>query len=95
MKIGKKYDTILLGQKVRFTYVIPANEYGTMAHDLLEHLIKSETSKEEFSKQASDRFDEYLVFNPSDNKVLVENCRKDFIKMMQNAYEMEENCKTE
>ena len=71
--------------------VIPANEYGTMAHDLLEHLIKSETSKEEFSKQASDRFDEYLVFNPSDNKVLVENSRKDFIKMMQNAYEMEGN----
>ena len=28
LKIGKKYDTILLGQKVRFTYVIPANEYG-------------------------------------------------------------------
>ena len=28
LKIGKKYDTILLGQKVRFSYVIPANEYG-------------------------------------------------------------------
>lgn len=71
--------------------VIPANEYGTMAHDLLEHLAKSKTTKEEFSKLASDRFDEYLIFNPSDNKVLVDNCRKDFIKMMQNAYEMEGN----
>ena len=28
LKIGKKYDTILLGQKVRFAYVIPSNEYG-------------------------------------------------------------------
>lgn len=28
LNIGKKYDTILLGQKVRFSYVIPANEYG-------------------------------------------------------------------
>lgn len=26
--IGKKYDSILLGQKVRFTYVLPSNEYG-------------------------------------------------------------------
>lgn len=28
LKIGKKYDTILLGQKVRFAYIIPSNEYG-------------------------------------------------------------------
>ena len=28
LKIGKKYDSILLGQKVRFLYVIPSNEYG-------------------------------------------------------------------
>ena len=28
LKIGKKYDMILLGQKVRFAYVIPSNEYG-------------------------------------------------------------------
>lgn len=28
LKIGKKYDTILLGQKVRFAYVLPSNEYG-------------------------------------------------------------------
>ena len=28
LKIGKKYDTILLSQKVRFAYVIPSNEYG-------------------------------------------------------------------
>jgi hypothetical protein len=28
LKIGKKYDSILLGQKIRFTYIIPSNEYG-------------------------------------------------------------------
>lgn len=28
LKIGKKYDSILLGQKVRFAYVLPSNEYG-------------------------------------------------------------------
>ena len=28
LKIGKKYDSILLGQKVRFSYVIPSNAYN-------------------------------------------------------------------
>ena len=28
LKIGKKYESILLGQKVRFAYVLPSNEYG-------------------------------------------------------------------
>jgi hypothetical protein len=28
LKIGRKYDSILLGQKIRFTYIIPSNEYG-------------------------------------------------------------------
>ncbi len=28
LKIGKKYDSILLGQKVRFAYIIPSNDYG-------------------------------------------------------------------
>ena len=28
LKIGKKYDTILLGQKVRFAYILSSNEYG-------------------------------------------------------------------
>ena len=28
LKIGKKYDSIVLGQKIRFAYVLPSNEYG-------------------------------------------------------------------
>ncbi len=71
--------------------IIPANEYGTMAHDLLEHLNKNETSLSDFVVECEKRFDEYLVFNPSDNKTLVKNCRDNFSKMMQNAYEMEGN----
>ena len=74
--------------------VIPANEYGTMAHDLLEHLNKSKTSEEEFANEALKRFNEYLILNPSDNEALVEDCRNNFLKMMQNAYEMEGNEQT-
>ena len=71
--------------------IIPANEYGTMAHDLLEHLDKAKTSEEQFAKEALHRFNEYLILNPSDNEALVEDCRNNFLKMMQNAYEMEGN----
>ena len=74
--------------------VIPANEYGTMAHDLLEHLNKSKTSEEEFANEALKRFNEYLILNPNDNEALVEDCRNNFLKMMQNAYEMEGNEQT-
>ena len=70
--------------------VIPANEYGTMAHDLLEHLDKSKTSLVEFLEQANARFNEYLIINPTDNEALANKSRKEFIKMMQNAYELEE-----
>ena len=74
--------------------VIPANEYGTMAHDLLEHLDKAKTSLLDFLSECEKRFAEYLVLNPSDNEALVKNCRDNFLKMMQNAYEMEGNEQT-
>ena len=74
--------------------IIPANEYGTMAHDLLGHLDKSKTSDEQFANMALERFNEYLIFNPFDNEALVEDCRNNFLKMMQNAYEMEGNEQT-
>ena len=69
--------------------IIPANEYGTMAHDLLEHLDKNVTSEQAFLELSNRRFDEYLIFNPFDNQAMVESLRTKFLKMMQNAYEME------
>ena len=71
--------------------IIPANEYGIMAHDLLEHLDKTITSLPDFLVECEKRFNEYMIFNPSDNAALVKNCCDNFIKMMQNAYEMERN----
>lgn len=70
--------------------VIPANEYGTMAHELLEHLDKKKTTKDEFTEMSRKRFNEYLVFNPADNDTLANDYRKDFVNMMQIAYELEE-----
>ena len=76
-------------QEVDIYEIIPANEYGTMAHDLLEHFDKNRTSEQDFLKQAENRFNEYLIFNPFDNQAMVNSLRLKFIKMMQNAYEME------
>ena len=76
-------------QEVDIYEIIPANEYGTMAHDLLEHFDKNKTSEKDFLKQAENRFNEYLIFNPFDNQAMVNSLRLKFIKMMQNAYEME------
>ena len=74
--------------------VIPANEYGTMAHDLLEHLDKSQTTLNDFLIECDKRFNEYLVLNPSDNEALSKKCHDNFLKMMQNAFEMEGNEQT-
>lgn len=70
--------------------VIPANELGTIAHELLEHLDKSKTSLHAFKEIAGDRFDEYLLFNYCDNPVLIKKCKEDFLDMMSTAYSLEE-----
>lgn len=71
------------------TEIIPANDYGTLAHGLLETLDKKKISKDEFLNRASQRFDEYLIIHPTDNLSLAKLAKDDFIKTMDNAYEME------
>lgn len=75
--------------------IIPPNEMGTLVHSLLEHLDKNQVkNKAEFLLAASQKFDEYFVMNPSENIALVEMERKNFLSMMGNAYEMEDNALT-
>ncbi len=73
------------------TEIIPSNDYGTLAHGLLETLNKKTASKEDFLAQASQRFEEYLVIHPTDNLSLAQLAKDDFLKTMDNAYEMENN----
>ncbi len=75
--------------------IIPANEYGTMAHYLLETLDKEVVkNKEEFALIAGQRFDEYLLMHKPYNMVAAEKEKEEFINMMKIAYEMEGNEKT-
>ncbi|MBE6133942.1 MAG: Dna2/Cas4 domain-containing protein [Erysipelotrichaceae bacterium] len=70
--------------------LIPANDYGTLAHSLLEGLNKSKTSLDEFLKISGDRFDDYFIIHHTDNIPLKINTKKEFLEMMKNAYDMEE-----
>lgn len=69
--------------------VIPSNDSGSLAHELLEHLNKKETSREEFLKISENRFNDYLIFHPAESNSLAELAKKEFIDMMGIAYDME------
>lgn len=87
------YLKTVLGLKskseIDVTEVIPANECGTLAHALLEHLNKNKTDLNTFLKEAENKFDEYLVFHPAENASFAKLAKVDFLDMMANAYEME------
>lgn len=76
-------------QDINVYEVIPANEYGSLAHILLENLDKNQTSKPVFLKDCEKVFNEYLIINPIDNPSLVNAKKKEFLDMMDNAWEME------
>lgn len=71
--------------------IIPSNDFGTLAHELLEHLDKRIVSKEEFLKKAEICFEEYLIYHPTDNVSLANLAKKEFLETMSNAYDMEKD----
>lgn len=70
--------------------IIPANDYGDIAHELLASFNKETTTIDEFLKRCEKRFKEYFIIHPVDNLALVEKEKENFLKMMQNAYKMED-----
>lgn len=73
--------------------IIPANDLGNLAHDLMEN-YSSNLPKVEFLEKCEETFREYLIAHPSDNKQQEEEELKDFLDMMENGFEMElaEHC---
>ena len=69
--------------------IIAGNEYGTLAHGLLEKLDKKKTSRDKFLKIAEARFNDYLVCNVPDNEPIANKTREEFVEMMGIAYDME------
>ena len=75
--------------------VIAPNEYGTLAHYLLETLDKAKmTTKELFGQYAGQRFMEYLTMHRPTNMVTARLEKDRFVEMMENAYELEGSTKT-
>ena len=66
---------------------IAANEFGTLAHSLMERLGNSDMSCEDFLKLSNEYFDRFLEENPP---LLLQNAeteRNEFLEMMQKAYD--------
>ena len=76
-------------KEIDVSEVIPADAYGNLAHELLEGLSKKEQSKQDFLEKAASRFDDYLVFHPSETTALALLAKREFLEMMGNAYDME------
>ncbi len=66
--------------------VIPANDFGSLAHALFEDLAEQMVSEEQFEQMASAAFDDYLRKRiPVHIQDAVKE-KKDFVRMMVNAY---------
>lgn len=74
--------------------IMPANHLGSLVHSLLEDFDKKNISKDDFLLLAGNRFDEYFIIHHTDNKVLVEKEKIEFLEMMSNAYDMDEGLET-
>lgn len=69
--------------------VISPIDQGNLAHALLEKLDKSKhKTTQDFAKYAGERFDQYLIMHQPTNDVVAELAKKNFIDMMENAYDM-------
>ena len=68
--------------------IIPANDMGTLAHELMEN-FSLEKSKKEFLELSEKKFREYLIMHPSDNPQGEDEQLEEFLFMMSNGYDME------
>ena len=74
--------------------IIPPNHLGTMVHSLLEDLDKNVVDKASFLTLASKRFDEYFIIHHTDNDVLLNKNKQEFLSIMDNAYELDDGSLT-
>ena len=68
--------------------VIPPNDLGSLAHELMEEFDLTDT-KEEFTTKAFNKISEYFISHPSDSVASMAIAVDNFIDMMSNGYDME------
>lgn len=66
--------------------VIPALNFGILAHELMEYLAKNKVTFDEFKVQCENAFEKFLVTRPPLFKDEVGKEKRDFMKAMANAY---------
>ena len=68
--------------------LIPANDIGHIAHELMEVCL-STSSLEEFLQLSERKIRDYFIAHPSDNPQAEKAEIEDFLEMMKNGYELE------
>ena len=68
--------------------LVPANELGTIVHEIMEEYTPI-ISKKDFLSISKQKFKEYLIAHPSDNPEQEKVELDDFLDIMSNAYDME------
>ena len=67
--------------------VIHANEVGTLAHSLMALLGRQHPQRDEFLRQTEAEFDRFLLARPPVHPEDASRERRQFLRMMQNAFE--------
>ena len=68
---------------------IGALDFGNLAHSMMEELGRNDWSREQFRKRSAERFDAFLAGRPALNPQKAEQSRGMFLRVMDNAYNME------
>jgi len=69
--------------------VIAANEWGTLAHSLMEKLANSDMTLEKFLELSGEFFDRFIAEHPAYVIERVAPKREEFLTMMETAYKMD------
>ena len=81
LHIGQERDTNIYE-------IVPDNDLGTIVHSVMEE-FKPEMSKSDFINIGVKKFQEYMVFHPTDNKHGEDKALFEFKDLLSSAYDME------
>ncbi len=73
--------------------IIKSNDFGSLAHAMMEHLAKDHLDEETFIKLASDKFDEYIKRRIPYSKANVRRQKEEFISTLKTSYHEDPNNK--
>lgn len=69
---------------------VAANDFGTLAHSMMELIANNPISKDEFLQKGEEMFDEFMKSRPSNQSYAVEMRKTEFMEAIETAYDTDE-----